>query len=308
MKTCWILMYLTSTIAVPAQQAPPSPVLPEARIMRVTLDSNSVTLLRLRPGYVSSVHVPDEVSSVVLGDPGSFKAEHSEAEPRLVFIKPTSSIPGETNALITTKSGREISLHLINTGATGQTAVDFVLEYRTPRGFLIEDSQPGFVVAETRSLIDRTLPQRTATYDLQRRLEELLHEPPIKSQRWRGKKMRVALGPISDEQQEMIVVFSVINASSKTIELLPPQVQLAGVSASKHGKSIIADQVPVKEYKMTTRRLPPHGRADVAVAFERPSFKQASEQMLLQVAQAEEVDRPVFLPIPFVATLEGEMK
>ena len=33
------------------------------------------------------MRVLEEVSSVVLGDPGAFKADHSEAEPQLVFFK-----------------------------------------------------------------------------------------------------------------------------------------------------------------------------------------------------------------------------
>lgn len=103
----------------------------------------------------------------------------------------------------------------------------------------------------------------------------------------------------------MLVVFSVMNASKKTIELLPPQVQLAGMSKSKHAKSIIAAQLPVTEYKISQRRLPPQAQTIVALAFERPSFKQSGDQILLQVAQAEEVDHPVLLPIPFVAPVEG---
>ena len=57
-------------------------------------------VLHLRTGYVSSVRVLEEISSVVLGDPGGFKAEHSEAEPQLVFFKTTSAKPAQTNALI----------------------------------------------------------------------------------------------------------------------------------------------------------------------------------------------------------------
>ena len=48
----------------------------------------------------SSVRLPEPVSSVVLGDPSSFKAEHSEAEPQLVFLKAVTSHASETNALI----------------------------------------------------------------------------------------------------------------------------------------------------------------------------------------------------------------
>jgi hypothetical protein len=56
---------------------------------------------------------------------------------------------------------------------------------------------------------------------------------------------------------------------------------------------------------MTTRRLAPGARADGVVVFERPSFKESSERLLLAVAQAEEVDRPVLAPIAFVAPVMG---
>jgi len=59
--------------------------LPQARIVNLSVDPEQVVVLHVRPGYVSSVRVLEEVSSVVLGDPGAFKAEHSEDEPQLVF-------------------------------------------------------------------------------------------------------------------------------------------------------------------------------------------------------------------------------
>ena len=74
------------------------PACHKAQIVTLNLDSQNVTILHLRRGFVSSVRLPEEVSSVVLGDPGAFKAEHSEAEPKLVFFKPTNPKPAETNA------------------------------------------------------------------------------------------------------------------------------------------------------------------------------------------------------------------
>jgi hypothetical protein len=49
-------------------------------------------------------------------NPAAFKAEHSEAEPRLVFLKPITTEASESNAVITTRQGEEISLHLISAG------------------------------------------------------------------------------------------------------------------------------------------------------------------------------------------------
>jgi type IV secretory pathway VirB9-like protein len=67
--------------------------LPQARIVNVSVAPEQVVVLHVRPGYVTSVRVLEEVSSVVLGDPGSFRAEHSEAEPQLVFFKATALNP-----------------------------------------------------------------------------------------------------------------------------------------------------------------------------------------------------------------------
>ena len=105
MKMCLSLVHLITLISVLTQGAVAQADLPSARIVTVNLDPQNVTVLHLRRGYVSSVRLPEEVSSVVLGDPGAFKAEHSEAEPQLVFFKPTTPKPTETNALITTRTG-----------------------------------------------------------------------------------------------------------------------------------------------------------------------------------------------------------
>jgi hypothetical protein len=128
------------------------------------------------------------------------------------------------------------------------------------------------------------------------------HDP---NPHWQGKLLQVAVGRITEKDQQMTVEFSVLNASSKTIELLPPQIQLAGKSNEKHKKTVKADPVPIKGYTMTIRRLPPGARADGLVVFDRPSFKESREQMLLQVAQAEGVDQPVLVPVAFVAPEGG---
>jgi hypothetical protein len=39
--------------------------------------------------------------------------------------------------------------------------------------------------------------------------------------------------------------------------------------------------------------------------FERPAFKTSSERLMLQVAQVEQVDRPVLVPVSFVPAAKG---
>lgn len=309
MRNCWLLIYLISAVSVSAQKNGVTASLPDSRIMQTVLDPNTITVLRLKPGYVTSIRVPEDVSSVVLGNPASFKAEHSESEPRLVFLKPAISAPGETNALITTKAGKEISLHLVSSGIEDRDGpIDFVLEYAKPHSFLVDDSRPDFVVADSRIIGNALPPMPDPKPDLDDSLGQMFKEESRTSAHWQGKQLRVALGRVTDGKRDMIVVFSVLNSSSKTIELLPPQLQLAGVSKSKHKKAILAAQVPVKDYRMSQKRLPPRSQAKVAVSFERPSFKEASEEIFLQVAQAEQVDHPVLIRVPFVPSSEGDTK
>jgi len=308
MKICWIFVHLITLSYCLAQAEAPPRVLPEARIVRLTLDTQSVSVLHLRPGYISSVRLPEDVSSVVLGNPGTFTAEHSEAEPRLVFLKPTTASRAETNALITTRTGHEISLHLVSTGNSDRTgAVDFVLQYDLPHSVLLGNSQSSFVVGETKSLVPQPLPSTVGSNTPAINTPELLRRQRDPNPHWQGKLLQVAVGRITEKDQQMTVEFSVLNASSKTIELLPPQIQLAGTSNEKHKKTVKADPVPIKDYTMTIRRLPPGAIADAVVVFDRPSFKESREQMLLQVAQAEGVDQPVLVPVAFVAP-EGETR
>ena len=69
-----------------------------------------------------------------------------------------------------------------------------------------------------------------------------------------------------------------------------------GTSKDKHRKAIKAEPVAIKDYRITSRRLAPGARAD------------GREKLLLAVAQAEEVDRPVLAPIAFVAPVSGGAK
>src|SRR5258708_29278562 len=152
MNLRWFVLYLIE-LTVSLDQAGKHQAIPEERIVRLTLDPQNVTLLHLRPGYVSCVRLPEDISTVVLGNPSAFKAEHSDAEPRLVSVKPTTPTPSEPNALITTKTGREVALHLVSSGSANNAGpVDFILEYDRPRSFLIEAAGSSVIVSRTESV------------------------------------------------------------------------------------------------------------------------------------------------------------
>jgi hypothetical protein len=106
----------------------------------------------------------------------------------------------------------------------------------------------------------------------------------------------------------MTVAFSVLNASGKTIELLPPQIELDGSTKNKYKKAIKAEPVPIKDYLLTSRKLLPHSRVDGIVVFDRPTFKESRERLLLHIAQTDAVDHPVLATIAFVPQQKGASK
>jgi hypothetical protein len=305
MKICRNLFHLLMTLSCVAVSAAQTDLAP-GRILSLNLDLQSVTTLQLRPGFVTSVRLTEAVSSVVLGDPVAFKAEHSEAEPQLVFFKPSTSSASRTNALITTRTGREVSLALISRGTADRSApVDYVLKYERPRSFLVEAGHPSVLIEETKNLdlvkSSAAIPQQPVARSTE---EGMLRDRQTDRPHWEGKQLRVSVGRSSTSGDEVTLAFAVLNASAKTIELLPPQIELTD-TAKDHHKSIKAEPVAIKNYRLTSRRLAPGERADGVVTFERPPFKASSERLMLEVAQSEQVDRPVLVAVSFVPYDQG---
>lgn len=277
------------------------------RIMKAPVEDGTVTMLHLAPGYTTSVELPEEVSSVAIGNPATFKAEHAEAEPRLVFFKPITTEPSESNALITTKTGHEISLHLVSSGRILVNApVDFLVEYQKRQGVLIDSARQNFLIADTHPItpvIAAAPPARSDRRDLL--AKQLNKQKSLPSPDWHGKELRVAVGESSENDGGTIVAFSVLNSSKQVIELLPPQLQLTG---TRHGKTrkINAEPIVISEYRMTTRRLQPGQRCDGVIMFQRPAFKESAEQLQLRLARPDQVDRAILLPVPFTPGSKGD--
>jgi hypothetical protein len=296
----FIVLFCVASLA----QQHPAP--PHPRVTSIIADSDEVAVLHLRPGYVTSVFLPEEVNAIVLGDPSSFRAEHSESEPRLVTVKPVTSKAAETNLLVTTKSGREVSLHLVSDGRGNNVDVDFVLQYQEPGSSWIPASERSLFVPDTKELDSPALDAGGGVIGPAGR--ELIFQSGLPSPTFVGRgRLRVSVGRLTDTGDVMILGFSVLNASAESIELLPPQIQLAGPQRTQH-RSIKAEPVPLREYQLTARHLAPGARADGVVVFERPTFKESSEYLLLEVAQADAVDRPLLVPLAFTAPVKGERK
>ena len=275
-------------------------------VTSVAIADGTVTLLHLAPGYTTSVKLPEAVSSVVVGDPASFKAEHSDSEPRLVFLKPITEQPAESNALITTKSGQEVTLHLVSRGKTDQDPkVDFLVQYRPPQSLLVGADRQTFLIADTRPIAPPASQMDLSRHKSDPVAEGLEAQEEISTPGWQGKELRAVTGASISSGHETIVGFSILNDTKQPIELLPPQIELIGSARGKKDKQIKAEPIPISEYRMTSRRLAPGQRADGVLVFERPAFKESTEKLELQLARADQVDRPILLPVPFTAANQG---
>jgi hypothetical protein len=89
MKLRWFIPIMV-LLPLPLRGVEP---VPPARILTIVINPSEVTPLHLRPEFDSVVRMPEEVTSVVLGSPESFKAEHNEGEPRYVYVKPITREP-----------------------------------------------------------------------------------------------------------------------------------------------------------------------------------------------------------------------
>jgi hypothetical protein len=152
-----------------------------------------------------------------------------------------------------------------------------------------------------------TLKQSASLDDLLRRQETaplpVLYGERIEAENVKGDRLRVGVSEILDGGDQVTVLFSVVNTSKHAILLMPPQVQLCGKSRTgklvKHDRWSTAEQLPVADFRLSRRRVGTGDRADGVVVFQRPPYKQSTEQIFLQMAESGAVDRPALAPIGF---------
>ena len=268
-------------------------------ISNLTISPDTVTDLRLKPLYAATIRMPEPVSSVVVGAPTFFQAEHNEHEPELVIVKPITTQVAASNLLIATKSGQVVSLRLISDGAVSSNTqpVDFVLTYKQRKGFLIGPSD------EISPAHAASPKQDSSAYESAYRQQANVSSPAWITSR---SDLAASLGAITEDGPDAIVAFSILNNGQHWIELLPPQVELGNPNGNQAAddrskKKVLADQVAVRDYRFTQRRLAPGARADAVVRFVRPDFKQYQEHMQLVLATSDAVNRPLLVDLPFTA-------
>jgi hypothetical protein len=324
MRLRWVIPI---ALLFPLRLSASGPVVP-SRVATVVINPGEVTALHLRPEFESAIHMPEEVTSVILGSPGTFKAEHNEGEPQYVYVKPITKEPAQSNLLIATKSGQHVTLELISDGSAAISAsqpVDFLIEYRTSRSFLIgadsstvHATEPsGEVRSAERNPGSPGVTSKTADIaptpsSLEVEYEQQMRINSPSWTKWDGKQIQTSIGDVRQCSNQTVISYSIFNAANQPVEIVPPQIQITGRKAEKkkkkEGKGIISDQLEVRDYRLSTTRLEPGGRADGVVVFDRPNFKQSTEKLFLQIAQADQVDRPILIRLPFTPPISTDSR
>ena len=218
-----------------ARPAIPVPAVPafgsvQPVVSEINISSTAVTDVHLRPLFTTTIRVPDAISSVAVGAPTLFEAEHSDQEARLIYVKPTTNKPAESNLVVTMQSGETISMRLLSDGASTLSApVDFIVNYRPRQSFFIGSSDPMPPKASETpqshadpiaDALDRQSKIQTPLWDHGTSLLDgstSKNAPPAFSG---------ALGEIRDAGGKMLVAYSVVNQSSHWVEVLPPQIEV----------------------------------------------------------------------------------
>lgn len=322
-------MPITPMIAA-VPPAVPAVVSVEPHIESREVDRSIVGEVHCKPLYISTVHLPVDVTSVAVGAPTLFTAEHVENEPRLVYVSPTTHDVAESNLLIGLSNGETVSLKLTSSGTSASKYdVDFVLDYTasksllafagpletglatsSPMGAAFLKAAPGMrglpVTRDVRtvqpiSVIDSALSTQsviaTPTWIT---ADDLVRLDKANANATRA--IAASLGRVVQVGDTMMASYSVLNVSRQWVQVLTPQIQLGNpVQKKPSKKGILAQPVSIQDFRQDVAKLGPGERLDGVVQFSRPGFKQSKETLLLQIATADAVDHPLMVPLPFVA-------
>jgi len=208
------------------------------------------------------------------------------------------------------------------TGIPNQSQpVDFLIEYRSARSFLISSDSgtptmaaaPGKIPAHEINSADAGSGSASlSNLDEEFRQQQKVNAP--KWTKWEEKQIETSIGDMRQWSNQTVISYSILNSSDQPVEIVPPQIQITGRSAAKkkkkkkEGNGIISDQLEIRDYRLSAARLEPGGRADGVVVFDRPNFKESTEKLFLQIAQADQVDRPILIRLPFTPPISGDSK
>ncbi|MGH9352189.1 MAG: hypothetical protein ACRD2G_08530, partial [Terriglobia bacterium] len=118
-------VYMLACMVIAASGLAQTPV--HAVIVSKAEGEGQVTVVEVRPHFVTAIRMTEPVNSVAIGDPKLFQVEHSPHEPTVVFVKALTTEPAESNLLISAGKGNETSLLVVSHGE-GTKTVDFVVK------------------------------------------------------------------------------------------------------------------------------------------------------------------------------------
>ena len=220
-----------------------------ARVATITINPREVTVLHLRPEFESTIRMPEEITSVILGSPGEFKAEHNEGEPEYVYVKPIIKEAAQSNLLIATKSGQHVTLELVSDGASAPNPtqpVDFLIEYRTARSFLIS--------ADSESLAMRSAPTKEpeqgvssgtaglrsaplSSLDEEFKQQESVNAP--KWTKWEDKQIETSIGDmrqLSNRDHDLLLHPEQLESACRDCSAADPDHRTQGHQEEKEGR------------------------------------------------------------------------
>ena len=188
--------------------------------------------------------MPEEITSVILGSPGEFKAEHNEGEPEYVYVKPITKEAAQSNLLIATKSGQHVTLELVSDGrgAPNQAAAGGLPD-RVPGcaelSHLRRLRSPGNAKRAGEGTEHReefggdtgTGSAPLSSLDEEFRQQENVNAP--KWTKWEDKQIETSIGDMRQWSNETMISYSVLNSSNQPVEIVPPQIQITGRKATK---------------------------------------------------------------------------
>ena len=312
-KILWSSVLIILSISLAAQTTGP-----REKTAKTIFEGQPATL-RLALHLTTTIRLPDPVNSVVVGDSSLFQAEYSPDEPLLVFAKPLTATAAESNLVISTTHGRHFVLSLKSPGSLSAgvaSDVDLFVNCRPAGIVFIEETFPSTLIPGTLDLGNAAIPglasgttpeSATDRFELDDLVRRQAQQSPNNLY---GDRIRVSIGQVLEHGARLTVSFTVINSGSETVELVPPQVQLAGQTKSamfRHTRWDTVHQLPVEAYRFSSRKIEPRGRVDGALTFERPQIKQSTEGLFLQIADSAAIDRPTLAPLSFRSTnLNGE--
>ncbi len=315
--------FVPLAVLLPLRLSAADPVVP-SRVVTVVISPGRITPLHLRAEFESVIRMPEEVTSVDLGARDLFLAEHNEGEPNYVYVKPIVKQAAQSNLFIVTKSGLHVTLQLISEGSgrlENNDPVDFLIEYRLRRGLLLTtDSSPLLSAAAAGPGDDPRHVQQShpggpsiakssgSAFDEEYDQQVRINAPNWA--KWPGKQIETSIGDVRQWKNQTAISYSIFNPSDQPVEIVPPQIQIAGhkQKKKKQGKGVSSDQLEIREYRLSATRLEPGGRADGVVVFDRPNFKESTEQLFLQIAQADQVDQPILIRLPFTPPIAADKR